>query len=54
MPFPPSSVLAVQIKKLFGDPDAVTGTQVCVFRVEDLTFKQHIYKVRPSDDGDGR
>eukprot|EP00873_Tetraselmis_striata_P039343 jgi/Tetstr1/459607/TSEL_004970.t1 len=34
-----------KIKKLFGDPDAVTGTQVCVFRVEDLTFKQHIYKV---------
>jgi U4/U6 small nuclear ribonucleoprotein PRP3 len=35
-----------KVKKLFGDPEAVAATQVCVFRVEDLSFKQHIYKVR--------
>uniref|UniRef100_A0A7S1SMC0 Uncharacterized protein n=1 Tax=Tetraselmis chuii TaxID=63592 RepID=A0A7S1SMC0_9CHLO len=34
-----------KVKKLFGDTEAVAATQVCVFRVEDLSFKQHIYKV---------
>ena len=36
-----------QVKKLFGDPEEAeqTGVEVCVYRIEDLSFKQHVYKV---------
>uniref|UniRef100_A0A061SGE1 U4/U6 small nuclear ribonucleoprotein PRP3 n=2 Tax=Tetraselmis sp. GSL018 TaxID=582737 RepID=A0A061SGE1_9CHLO len=34
-----------KVKKLFGNPDEVAATQVAVYRIEDLSFKQHIYKV---------
>lgn len=38
-----------QIKKLFGDPEEESGIDVAVYRVEDLSFKQHIYKVNGTD-----